>query len=37
MEPMTEPVYKLEIFLPEESFDPVCRALWSASSIGGRL
>ena len=32
MEPMTESVYKLEIFLPEESFDPVCRALWSADA-----
>ena len=32
MEPVTEPVYKLEIFLPEESFDPVCRALWSADA-----
>ena len=25
---MTESVYKLEIFLPEDHFDPICQALW---------
>ena len=28
---MTESVYKLEIFLPEDHFDPICQAL-----VGGR-
>ena len=29
---MTESVYKLEIFLPEDHFDPICQALWSVDA-----
>ena len=25
-------VYKLEIFLPEDHFDPICQALWSVDA-----
>ena len=32
MEPMTEPVYKLEIFLPQSCFDAVRQALWAVDA-----
>ena len=31
---MTESVYKLEIFLPEDHFDPICQALWTRATSG---